>query len=142
MSNMITMTTMTMATIKSHLKYDRVNILTEQVEEEPVTNVTLPDYCVYAFFLHSPAKYTNETPQCKTTFLKCMYAFIVQQKKEKRLISPVSQAKHKSPDVRAEDDDYSVDDDQAGKEAQEQKPEPDEDVDLFVDCNRVSLCFV
>ena len=61
-------------------------------------------------------------------------------KKEKRLISPVSQAKHKSPDVRAEDDDYSVDDDQAGKEAQEQKPEPDEDVDLFVDCNRVSLC--
>ena len=59
---------------------------------------------------------------------------------EKCLISPVSQAKHKCPDVRAEDDDYSVDDDQAGKEAQEEKPEPDEDVDLFVDCNRVSLC--
>jgi len=81
------------------LKYDRVNILTEQVEEEPVADVTLPDYCVYAFFFHSP----------------------------------VSQAKHKCPDVRAEDDDYSVDDDQAGKEAQEEKPEPDEDVDLFVD---------
>lgn len=88
------------------LKYDRVNILTEQVEEEPVADVTLPDYCVYAFFFHSP----------------------------------VSQAKHKCSDVRAEDDDYSVDDDQAGKETQEEKPEPDEDVDLFVDCNRVSLC--
>ena len=45
---------------KSHLKYDRVNILTEQVEEEPVADVTLPDYCVYAFFFHSPAKNTND----------------------------------------------------------------------------------
>ena len=45
---------------ESHLKYDRVNVLTEQVEEEPVADVTLPDYCVYAFFFHSPAKNTND----------------------------------------------------------------------------------
>ena len=60
---------------KSHLKYDRVNILTEQVEEEPVADVTLPDYCVYAFFFHSPAKYTNDTPY----FLKCLYAFTLRK---------------------------------------------------------------
>ena len=53
--------------------------------------------------------------------------------------SPISQTQHKCPDVRAEDDDNAIDDDQAGEEAQEEKPKPDEDVDLFVDCKRMGL---
>ena len=39
----------------SHLEYDRVNVLAEQVEEEPVAHVALPDDRVYAFFFHTPA---------------------------------------------------------------------------------------
>jgi len=81
------------------LEYDRVNVLAEQVEEEPVAHVALPDDRVYAFFFHTP----------------------------------VSNTKHKCPNIGAEDDDNAVDDDQAGEEPQEEKPKPDEDVDLFVD---------
>ena len=55
-------------------------------------------------------------------------------------MSPVANTKDECPNIRAEDDDNAVDDNQAGEESQEEKPEPDEDVDLFVDCNRVSLC--
>ena len=45
---------------------------------------------------------------------------------------PVSDPEYEGPDVRAEDDDDPVDDDDAGEEAQEQQPEPDEDVDLLI----------
>ena len=107
----------------AHLEYDRVNILSKQVEEEPVPHVALPNDRVYAFFFHAPA----------------MSQFIFGCKKSDRVSSPVPKTKHKCPNVGAEDDDNAVDDDQAGEESQEEKPEPDEDVDLFVDCNRVGL---
>jgi len=34
-----------------------------------------------------------------------------------------------------EDDEYPVDDHEDGEEAQQDKPEPDEDVDLLIYCN-------
>ena len=54
-------------------------------------------------------------------------------------MSPVANTKDECPNIGAEDDDNAVDDNQAGEESQEEKPEPDEDVDLFVDCNRMGL---
>ena len=54
-------------------------------------------------------------------------------------VSPVTKTKDKCSNIGAEDDDDAIDDDQAGEESQEEKPEPDEDVDLFVDCNRMGL---
>ena len=106
----------------AHLEYDRVNVLAEQVEEKPVPHVALPDDRVYAFFFHTPAM--------------SQLIFLLQKSDS---VSPVSQTKHKCPNIGAEDDDNAVDDDQAGEEPQEEKPEPDEDVDLFVDCNRIRL---
>ena len=97
--------------------------MSKQVEEEPVPHVALPNDRVYAFFFHAPA----------------MSQFIFGCKKSDRVSSPVPKTKHKCPNVGTEDDDNAVDDDQAGEESQEEKPEPDEDVDLFVDCNRVGL---
>ena len=107
----------------AHLEYDRVNVLAKQVEEEPVPHVALPDDRVYAFFFYTPA----------------MSQIIFGWTKSDRVSLPVPKTKHKCPNVRAEDDDNAVDDDQAGEEPQEEKPEPDEDVDLFVDCNRMGL---
>ena len=57
-----------------------------------------------------------------------------------KCLSPVSKTKDECANIGAEDDDDAVDDNQAGEESQKEKPEPDEDVDLFVDCNRVSSC--
>ena len=54
-------------------------------------------------------------------------------------MSPVANTKDECPNIGTEDDDNAVDDNQAGEESQEEKPEPDEDVDLFVDCNRMGL---
>ena len=39
------------------------------------------------------------------------------------------------PDPGREDDEYPVDDHEDGEEAQQQEPEPDEDVDLLIHCN-------
>ena len=39
----------------SHLEYNRVNVLSKQVEEKPVSHVALADDRVYAFFFHTPA---------------------------------------------------------------------------------------
>ena len=45
---------------------------------------------------------------------------------------PVSDPEDEGPDVGTEDNDNPVDDDEAGEEAEEQQPEPDEDVDLLI----------
>ena len=47
---------------------------------------------------------------------------------------PVSESQYEGPDVGTEDNDDAVDDDNAGEEAEEEQPEPDEDVDLLVHC--------
>ena len=39
------------------------------------------------------------------------------------------------PDPGREDNEYPVDDHEDGEEAQQQEPEPDEDVDLLIHCN-------
>ena len=49
---------------------------------------------------------------------------------------PVSEAQDKGPKIGTEDDDNPVDDDEAAEEAKEEEPEPDEDVDFFIDCNK------
>jgi hypothetical protein len=40
----------------THLEYDRVNVLAEKVEEEPIADVALADDGVYTFLLHPPAR--------------------------------------------------------------------------------------
>ena len=51
---------------------------------------------------------------------------------------PEPHPEHVGPDVGTEDYDEPIQDHSKGEQAQGQEPEPDEDVDLFIDCNIVS----
>ena len=50
------------------------------------------------------------------------------------LLLPESQSDHISPDVGTEDNCQSVENNQEGDQAQERKPEPDENVDFLIHC--------
>lgn len=49
------------------------------------------------------------------------------------LDSPIAHAEHEGPDVWGEDDGNAIHEGEEGEDAEEQKPEPDENVDFLVD---------
>jgi len=80
------------------LEDDRVDVLSEQVEKKPISNITFANDRINTLFLHTS----------------------------------VSESENKCPDIRAENNHDSVDDNQAWQKSEKKEPEPDENIDFLI----------
>ena len=97
-----------------YLEDDRVDVLSEQVEKKPISNITFANDRINTLFLHT----SDENILMRKFFIW--------------LCLPVSESENKCPDIRAENNHDSVDDNQAWQKSEKKEPEPDENIDFLI----------